>query len=64
MTVTDLAPDLDLSTSIFPAAQDEGLTKHTALRFLRALARRGLAQPVARWLVQEEQRLANERARR
>lgn len=63
-TITDLSPSLALSTEIGEAAADEGLSTNTALRFLRSIIRRGRAQAVAKFLLEEEQRLGNERVRK
>ncbi len=52
------------SVSIGEIAGEVGIPARQAHALLRHIVRRGQAQAIAKWLLDEAQRLANEQARR
>lgn len=52
------------SVSLADVAEESDVSTVLIVRLLRAIARRGLARPVANFLLEEEQRLSNERVRK
>lgn len=55
---------LEASILLTRVAEEESVSRLLINRLMRSIVRHGLAQPVATWLLQEEQRQSNERVRK